>query len=295
MNPALSSRQVAQFDQNQWYQITVDTSDSLSMAGTELSEHRAGSVFFQVTNTSAPLQRWQLFPSKNSTYILRSQSGPQGYLGASAKPSTKSEQGGTTAIMSNHSIADNGVFWHVNTFHDGRSYLNNLANGTAWNLMVKSAGSMAMTSDIKGEQDRQSFSFTKLGAINDPKYSTIINPGDSTPTNHPSPSSLPSQTSGHSSGLSTGAYAAIGASIAAAIIAFVVGLLFLFRRRRRMQKHVPEKGIDTGGVLPHEYPNIPISEPQPAHPLYELQSNELAEMYVPPTVLPAHEALQRGT
>src|SRR5262245_2414399 len=142
-------------DQNQWYQITVPLFDTLSMTGLHPNApNTAAAVFFQNTNTTQRSQRWQIFPTVNNTYIIRSAlSGPSTYLAVRANTTSESQTGGTTAIMRDVEAAGDEVYWKLSTFSNGGFSLKNAANGTDWNLFVKDAGTMAMTSNIQGQQD----------------------------------------------------------------------------------------------------------------------------------------------
>ncbi|KAF1954905.1 hypothetical protein CC80DRAFT_118553 [Byssothecium circinans] len=235
------------FDQNQWYQITVPKLNNESMAGLKGDpQNTAAAVFFQSTNTSSPAQRWQIWHTDNDTYVLRSQaSGPTGYLAVRANTTTESHTGGTTAITRQANVAGGEAFWKMNTFSNGGLGMGNLANGTDWGLFAKdeagNRGRMAMTNNIKGEQDNQSFKFKKIEKIDDPAFSTL-----QTPTATPQPTGgssqspdSPNTTLPTFSGLSTGGKVAIGASVGAVVlIALIIGLLFFQHRRRHKQSSV---------------------------------------------------------
>ncbi|KAF2119983.1 hypothetical protein BDV96DRAFT_641849 [Lophiotrema nucula] len=203
----------------------------LSMTGlAPTADKPTSSVFFQNTNTSSPAQRWQLFSMPNSKYILRSAaSGPDAYLGVRANTTAESTTGGTTAVIRKAASSGNEALWRIDPFNNGYFDMGNVANGTDWHLFVKDAGLMAMTSDIVGQQENQSFNFTKVTAIDDANFSEVQTP---TATASPKP------TEHASGGLSNPAKVAIIASICGvAMIALVVGML-LFLRRRRRRKHL---------------------------------------------------------
>ena len=163
------------FDKNHWYQITIPTFDTLSMTGLQpVANSPAAAVFFHTTNTSSPAQRWQIYPIENSSYIIRSQSSlGSAYLSVRANTTSESQNGGTTAIIRNASLASHESFWQTETFDNGLFPLKTVANSTKWNLFVKDAGLMAMTNDIAGQQKNQGFNFTRLGKIDDAAFSTI--------------------------------------------------------------------------------------------------------------------------
>ncbi|KAF2651690.1 hypothetical protein K491DRAFT_665079, partial [Lophiostoma macrostomum CBS 122681] len=163
------------FDQNHWYQITIPTFDTLSMTGFRPTANSpTAAVFFQTTNTSSPLQRWQIYPIENSSYIIRSQSSlGSAFLSVRANTSSESQNGGTTVITRNASLASFESFWRIETFNNGLFPLKTVANGSDWNLFVKDAGLMAMTNDIAGQQKNQGFNFTRMGKIDDEAFSTI--------------------------------------------------------------------------------------------------------------------------
>ncbi len=164
---------MANFDPNQWYQLTVKSGIGVSMYGSSLFDHGLGTIYFKTTNTTLPTERWQLFPFNSSTYVLRSQdSGHNGYLAATYSVN-ETTPGQTRPEMRNYTLADNSMFWRITPWGDGTFYLTNLANGTAWHLEVNPDTLMAMSSNFTTPQDGGSFSFTQLGAINDQAFSTI--------------------------------------------------------------------------------------------------------------------------
>jgi hypothetical protein len=165
------------FDQNTWYQITIPLFKNMSMLGLHPNQdtgNTAAAVFFQITNTTKPSQRWQIWHIQDNTYVLRSEaSGPKNYLAVRANTTTEREAGGTTAIIRRVDAAGKEAFWRLNPFSNGGFGMVNAANGTNWRLFAKDKGLMAMTNNVKGEQDNQSFQFKKLEKITNEKFSTL--------------------------------------------------------------------------------------------------------------------------
>jgi len=50
---------------------------------------------------------------------------------------TENEPGGTTPGMRNYTISDDGMFWKISPWENGYSYFTNMANGTGWNMVVR--------------------------------------------------------------------------------------------------------------------------------------------------------------
>jgi len=166
---------MANFNRNNWYQVTLKSGDVLSLASSTVG-NGAGSAFFQITNTSRPTQQWQLFGSEDGPYVVRSaEGGPTGYLtarpGSSVKTSVNS--GNTVPGLSDYTVADKSMYWTIKPWGDGSFWMSNQANGTRWHLERESNGLGAMSSNITAPQLGQSFVFKSLGKINDAKYSTV--------------------------------------------------------------------------------------------------------------------------
>lgn len=167
---------MALFDTNQWYQITIPVYGKMSLVGLHPEQsNSAAAVFFQVTNTSSPSQHWQIFPTENDTYILRSKaSSPGAYLAVRQDATTDAKTVGSTAIMRKRESASDEVFWKLDRFKNGGYRLINAANATNWNLHANNASSIAMTNDAAGDRDDERFSFTAFDQpINDVKYSSV--------------------------------------------------------------------------------------------------------------------------
>jgi hypothetical protein len=166
----------ANLDKSFWYQVTLESSEVLSLASTGYGKTGTGSAFFQVTNKTSPNQLWQLWSAKDSTYVLRSQeSGPEGYLTAHVgKENVKGENTGNTLPgISVYTLADESMYWTISPWGDGSSFMTNGANGTDWHLEKETTGLMTMSSNKTAPQPGQSFIFKPLKKINDKKYSTM--------------------------------------------------------------------------------------------------------------------------
>lgn len=162
------------FDQNRWYQINNGVFRGQSLVGTPVfNPDHTGTTFMRITNTSDPEQKWQIFPADNDTYVLRTQgSGQHVYLRANEWPE-EDTLGQTAAGTIDVDYADEAVFWRILPYDNGGFYLENVANGTAWHLYVKTTSFLAMTSNIAGKQVNQVFNFTQQGEINNTRFSTL--------------------------------------------------------------------------------------------------------------------------
>jgi hypothetical protein len=165
---------MANFDTTKWYQIIQTGSTAQSMDGSYLyNAGESGATFFKITETTDPEVQWQLFPYNSTTYVLRTKaSGEFGYMTA-AVSEAEITPGGTVPQMTNCSLADTSMFWHISPWGDGSFFFTNAANGSAWHLLVKPNSLMAMSSNISSPQDGQRFSFNALTAINDTRFSTL--------------------------------------------------------------------------------------------------------------------------
>jgi hypothetical protein len=172
---------MASCDTNQWCQITIDPLFGLSMVGRQSDPSKlAATVLFQATNASHPAQRWQLFPTGNDTYILRSKaSSPGSYLAINqdAKSDVKTSTG--QAVMRNRDTAADEVFWTIGTFKNRGFKLKNVAYGANRNLHIENATAdtkLTMTSVATGDRDDERFYFTPhsdSGKINNVQFSSI--------------------------------------------------------------------------------------------------------------------------
>jgi hypothetical protein len=166
---------MANFDNNYWYQMVLKSSNTLSFASSALSKG-SGSVFFQITNTSHPAQKWQVYGAPNNTYVFRSsEGGPRGYLTAHGSPVDKStvNSGNTVPTLSVITMADDSMYWSIQPWGDGSFWMTNQANGSNWHLEKETTGLMTMSSNITKPQSGQSFEFKQLDKIDNAKYSTL--------------------------------------------------------------------------------------------------------------------------
>lgn len=128
-------------------------------------------VFFKLTKSTADGKLWQVFPTDNSTYILRTKAArTNAYLAHDSKAGSESE-----IIMRDVNGASDEVFWKINRFANGGYNLENVAKGTGWHLQAKDYENLTMTNNV-AEQDNQKFQFTAFtdaGPINDPAFSSI--------------------------------------------------------------------------------------------------------------------------
>lgn len=181
---------MANFDSKQWYQITLKQygvdDPLLSLATQNRTNNGTGSVFFQLTNSTAQNQKWQIWSAVNDTYVLRSgNSGPHGYLvptvsNADANSNGTSSvnelnNGNTVPFARNYAnITDDGFYWTIGPWGDGSYHLTNAVNGSAWHLDKETGnGAMFMSSNITGNQPGQRFIFNSVGKISNKAFETL--------------------------------------------------------------------------------------------------------------------------
>jgi hypothetical protein len=106
---------MANFDVNTWYSITHDENNDQVLVGTVLYDKATtGSTFFQVTDSTALTQQWQIYPSNTGYYVLRSRAcGPEGFLHASGYPDGGPFPGNTIPDMKNYTKQDDSMFWLI--------------------------------------------------------------------------------------------------------------------------------------------------------------------------------------
>ena len=108
---------MANFDTNSWYSIILGPGPTASQAmiGTSLYNNGStGAVFFQKTNTTLPVQQWQIFPINSSYYVLRTKdSSAKGYMNTKAGGSDGTALGNTVPFMARYNISDDSMFWSI--------------------------------------------------------------------------------------------------------------------------------------------------------------------------------------
>lgn len=133
-------------------------------------------VFFKLTENTSDGKLWQLFPTGNETYILRTKaSRTNAYLAVQSNAESSATPQESEVIMRDVNGASNEVFWKINRFKNGGYNFENVANGTGWHLQAKDFENLTMTNDI-AERDIQKFQFTPFtnaGFINDPAFSSL--------------------------------------------------------------------------------------------------------------------------
>lgn len=167
---------MANFETNQWYQLSVAASDEMSLLGTSIYNTTTwtGASFFNYTNTNASSYRWQIFPINSSTYALRSgDSGPKSFLGT-AWAKSETYPGATRSLIVQNNVSDESVYWNIKPWGDGTFYMTNAANGSSWHLGWHN-GLAILDSNITEPQPGQSWSFKpiKNATIDDSAYSSV--------------------------------------------------------------------------------------------------------------------------
>jgi hypothetical protein len=167
-------------DINQWYQIYYgDEQDGgQSLVGTSLytGSGAKGAVFLSPSNTSQPVQRWQIFPvtvNSSALYTLRSKdAGPNAFLGTQYTPDEETE-GKTRPAMFRGDVAGDNVYWAFGSWGDGTWYLTSASMGPKYRMNKKNNGIMAMSPNITAPQNGERYSFATIAKIDDIKYSSV--------------------------------------------------------------------------------------------------------------------------
>lgn len=168
---------MANFDSNHWYQIYANARPEWSFRGTSLSdEGKTAIAYFEKTDAQSGSNRWQIYATNSTTYVLRTQEGgPDAFLGTAYDPDEASP-GQTRAVMLSAEIADSSVYWTVVPWGDGTFYLTNGANGTAWHLKKKTTDNfVTIDSNITEPSRGQRWSFNGIDDVwvNDNSFSTV--------------------------------------------------------------------------------------------------------------------------
>jgi hypothetical protein len=158
------------FDADQWYQINMPIFDKRSMVGRlPHAPNTTADVFFKLTSNASDGRRWQIFPTDNETYVLRSQlSSPDAYLATQDSRNT-----GGIAVMRNVANASDEIFWKITRFPNGGYKLVNVAKGPNWQLHAQDDHNVTLTSNITVEQNNRQFDFTAVGNIKNQSFSRI--------------------------------------------------------------------------------------------------------------------------
>ena len=180
---------MANFANDHWYQITLKQfgleKPLLSLATANTTNNGTSPVFMQLTNTSMPNQRWQIWHAQNDSYVLRSgNSGPWGYMVSIANRSDTA--GGSSSVLDANSgntvptarnyavITDNAYLWKISPWGDGSFMFTNVANGTDWHLQKEEGhGGMSLSSNVTGQQPGQRFIFNSLEKISKDAFATL--------------------------------------------------------------------------------------------------------------------------
>jgi len=170
---------MAEFDQNQWYQINnQDYKLSQSLVGTAVYEgadnRERGAVFMRKTNSKDVEQQWQIFPSDDSTFYLRTKKGgDKTYLGARLTVSEVTQGNTRLATINTDYTSGPEVTWKLVPADNGQFYMENVANGSSWRASSQGEGRVVMTSDFQARPDKQRWTFTKMGPIDDETFSAL--------------------------------------------------------------------------------------------------------------------------
>lgn len=251
-------------------------------------------VFFKLTENTSDGILWQLFPTGNETYILRTKaSRTNAYLAVQSNAESSATPQESEVIMRDVNGASNEVFWKINRFKNGGYNFENVANGTGWHLQAKDFENLTMTNDI-AERDIQKFQFTPFtnaGFINDSAFSSLKLPSGSTATvpglSNPTPSqsgSLQSPSTAISSRTKIAIGVAVGLGILV-IVALLLGIVFLLRRRRSKQTMYVKSAKGLSSEL-HATPQYPATSPVQAGPGMGPQKYTMREL---PADLPIQE------
>jgi hypothetical protein len=164
-------------DTNQWYQLYTNEDKTSSLIGTSLFNRggTTGAVFFNTTDTSTNVQRWQIFPvtvNGSTAYTIRSKDGgPNGFMGTGFNANGDTATS-TRPMMLRGDIANNTVFWSFNSWGDGTWFLTNAANNDQ-HLNRQGNGLLSMSSNITAPQNGQRWGLASIAKIDDEKYSSV--------------------------------------------------------------------------------------------------------------------------
>ncbi|KAH5762913.1 hypothetical protein HBI16_174780 [Parastagonospora nodorum] len=291
-------------DTNQWYQIYLgEDKNGQSLVGTSLytGSGTKGAVFLSPSNTTAPVQNWQIFPvivNDTTAYTLRSkESGPNGFLGAQYTPEEATE-GKTRPAMFRGDVANNNVYWSFGSWGDGTWFLTCAANGSDYRMNKKNNGIMAMSPNLTAPQNGQRYSFASITKIDDVKYSSVNLVGAVSTSNaisvtssaSPVPTSVSSaaasssaasssadaKSENASSGLSTGAKVGIGAALGgAALIALIFLSLFFWKKRRQQPQYTEPQELAYAPATKYQmYQDSALKHELPSPDIVEVPSDE---------------------
>jgi hypothetical protein len=157
-----------EIDPNTWYQVTesrVDFTSSLQYNGQGL--------YFASQSEDAP-QYWQFYPVDSNTYQIRNKNTATEQLGT-CYVSSEVTSPKTQPCMVPASDDDSQI-WLVSTWSDGTYKLQNVGNGTGYNLDVHPGNPLFMsattaeTPKISG----QHWEIQSIGEIDDGTFSTPL-------------------------------------------------------------------------------------------------------------------------
>ncbi|KAL5117566.1 hypothetical protein ACEQ8H_004459 [Pleosporales sp. CAS-2024a] len=169
------------FDTNQWYQMYLgDDKNGQSFIGTSLytGSGTKGAVFLKPSNTSDPVQRWQVFPvTVNDTmmYTFRSNdAGPTGFLATHFTPDEETEGKTRPAMFRGDVAIDYNAFWSIGSWGDGTWFLTNAANGTNYRMNKKDNAGWCVTYHCWSLYNLlNTIFFTLIGSLHRPERSRL--------------------------------------------------------------------------------------------------------------------------
>ena len=163
---------MASFDSNTWYQIEFSQADT---AGDQyLGSGGVGptAVHLKPNNQSSPNQQWQMLPSVDDTWVLRTSAmGSLAYMCAFDGLTSGTLQTNTTQVAmcaeGAPSAVDSAEQWTILPVAGTEVYsFSNLANGSTYVLYADSNNVVQMTTDVE-----VGWSFTSISAINNALFS----------------------------------------------------------------------------------------------------------------------------
>lgn len=167
------------FDSNAWYQITeerVDFNSSLQLVKS------APNSLVMAAACDQCLQYWQIVPStfatddaSNGTYVLRNRyTDTTKQLGVCYAPK-EADSSKTRPCMVNATGGDDQK-WKITQWKDGALKLQNIGNGTNYNLDCHQGNPLFLSSTTVAnpKQPAQHWQVSSIGVINNNVYSTAI-------------------------------------------------------------------------------------------------------------------------
>jgi hypothetical protein len=155
-------------DSNTWYQFTesrVDFNSSL--------QYNGQGIFFAAQSEDAE-QYWQFYTEDSSTYQIRNRNTATKQLGTCYNPSEVTAPKTQPCMVP--ASDDDSQKWTVSTWSDGTYKIQNVGNGTDYNMDVHPGNPLFMSSATAEtpKQPAQHWEIQSIGEIDDGTFSTAL-------------------------------------------------------------------------------------------------------------------------